>query len=70
MHQMAYISTCLFQIQLVGFNAKLYPNLTVASSKNHGIVVVSVLVQVSPKLATTSHANILSKFCQLQSYNV
>ena len=36
-----------FQIQLVGFNARLYPNLTVASSKNHGIVVVSILVQVS-----------------------
>ena len=52
MHQMAYINTCLFQIQLVGFNAKLYPNLTVASSKNHGIVVVSVLVQVSPKTSS------------------
>ncbi|XP_037071230.1 carbonic anhydrase-related protein 10-like, partial [Pollicipes pollicipes] len=33
------------EIQLVGFNANLYNNLTVASSKNHGIVVVSILVQ-------------------------
>ncbi|XP_043224919.1 carbonic anhydrase-related protein 10-like [Amphibalanus amphitrite] len=32
------------EIQLVGFNA-IYSNLTVASSKNHGVVVVSILVQ-------------------------
>ena len=57
-----YETRSCFQIQLVGFNAKLYPNLTVASSKNHGIVVVSILVQVSPRLSVISEGQCTTYF--------
>jgi hypothetical protein len=44
------ISLCLFsllQIQIYGFNAELYHNMSEAQHKSQGLVAISLMVQVS-----------------------
>ncbi|XP_037087703.1 carbonic anhydrase-related protein 10-like [Pollicipes pollicipes] len=54
------------EVQLLGYNANLYPNLTAAASGNSGIVIVAVLVQqgsaTSHQLARLADASVATPY--------
>lgn len=46
-HRINSEEQCFVQIQLYGFNAELYHNMSEAQHKSQGIVGISLMVQVS-----------------------
>lgn len=42
-----HVSLSLFQIQVYGYNAELYHNMSEAQHKSQGLVAISLMVQVS-----------------------
>lgn len=49
-----FLSDCLLQIQVYGFNAELYHNMSEAQHKSQGLVAISLMVQVSRFLIATA----------------
>jgi hypothetical protein len=45
-YRVKHLHCLLFQLQIIGYNADLYDNYTVALTSPHGIVMVAVMLQI------------------------